>query len=65
MNKKDLTVLVLSILGSLKLILEAFGISGIADADLNAIANGVAGLFAVVGAIRGAKGKKKEEVEKE
>jgi len=65
MNKKDLTVLVLSILGSLKLILEAFGISGIADADLNAIANGVAGLFAVVGVIRGAKGKKKEEVEKE
>ena len=51
----DISVIVLSVLGSAKLILEAFGISGIQDADLNSVANGVAGLFTIVGAVKGSR----------
>ena len=41
--------LVVAILGAVKLVTDAFGVTALDDAQINAIANGVAALATVVG----------------
>lgn len=41
--------LTLGLIGAAKLILDAYGMDLIKDADMNAIANGVAALLSIVG----------------
>lgn len=47
--KLNYYTLTLGLLGAAKLILNAYGVELLQDADMNAIANGVAAILSVVG----------------
>lgn len=51
MNKANITALVVSVIGALKLVLNAFGVDLLANVDENAVANAIATLVAVGGPI--------------